>query len=331
MIVPCKYIVQYSILSVYVRYHEHMDNIFSIQSPSLQDLFGSVRIPVVILGLALAVIFGMQIITWMSARHARRLDRHDDASMSGVIRLRRYDTRARVLAAVARASLLLVVVVVGLHLILPDSASALWGTALVAALMGFALQPVIRDSAAGSIMMAEQWFHVGDRIHVQPQDISGVVEHFNLRSTQMRTLSGERVIVHNSAVDSVSVARRGVRHMTLEIVVRDAERGRVLIDHASRMLPTGAEQLVRGLTMTDCQSLGDDPTGGVELHRITASATVASGRAWILEDFAPKLLHEVDRQLWEDEVIMHGPLVYDTDSIAQSRLLQSVRPAQLSL
>lgn len=275
--------------------------------------------------LVLTGFVGYRVIGTISQRYSDYLDRKDvDVSESGVIRLRRHDTRARVMASLMRAALGLSLLLVAVHQLMPN---ALLGTAMLAAAVGFALQPLIRDTVGGSMMMIEGWFQVGDRIHVEPHDLSGVVEHFNLRSTQLRTVAGERVIIHNSSIWSVSIARQGVHQLTMELVVRDPDRGRQLIEHASEVLPAGHSHVVRALRVGSVEQLSTD----MDLYRLISHATMAPGRDWLLEDFAVKLLPEIEQQLWPDEsVIVHGPIVYNADRVAEDRIRQSVRLAQLT-
>jgi hypothetical protein len=299
---------------------------FSTPAPAwLEGFLHWLLLPAVLLA---AGAVGFWAIGRWSLWYAKRLERGPAVSESGIVRLRRLDTRSRVLAAAGRAALAIALVIGFLQLAGGRAPSALLSAATLIAVLGFALQPIIRDAVAGATMMAERWFHVGDRIWVEPHQVGGVVEHFNLRSTQLRAMNGDRVVIHNASVWSVSIARRGVREMTLELIVRDRQRGAQIVEHVSRLLPSGPSQLVHPLTLVDSKRLGQ--LGESDLWRLVCRATVTPGRQWLLEDFAPRLFAEADSQLnADDPVILHGPLVYDDDKLAHQRVSKSVSLAQL--
>lgn len=284
---------------------------------TLRAVSGELAISVLIVA---ALVASLRLVSAVSRAHGQRAlgQLGGDVSQSGVIRIRRQDTRARVIVACSRAALVALAALALLHVLAPRSAPALAGTALIAALAAFALQQVVRDAAAGSVMMVERWFHVGDQVMVLPHGVRGVVEHFNLRSTWLRTLDGELAILHNSSIWSVSLAPRGVREMTLELIVRDLDKGRQLIERASEMLPNGPAQVVRPLRISVSEPLGQ------QLHRIVARAAVAPGREWLLEDFAVKLLPEIDSQMGGETVILHGPIVYNADRLTEASMRRSV-------
>ena len=64
-------------------------------------------------------------------------------------------------------------------------------TLLAALLLSGILTPLLRDVAAGSAMIAEHWYGVGDLITVDFPKAKGVVEAVTLRSTKIRGLNGE--------------------------------------------------------------------------------------------------------------------------------------------
>ena len=51
---------------------------------------------------------------------------------------------------------------------------------------------------------------------------------------------------------------------------------------------------------------------------------MAPGREWLLEDFAVKLLPEIDIQMGGEPVILHGPIVYNADRLTEASMRRSV-------
>ena len=64
-------------------------------------------------------------------------------------------------------------------------------------LVGFALQRFLIDILTGFFMQFEGWYAVGDSVIIEPWALAGVVEEISLRSTRLRSITGEVVRVHN--------------------------------------------------------------------------------------------------------------------------------------
>jgi hypothetical protein len=113
-----------------------------------------------------------------------------------------------------------------------SGAAAIGASAFFVVIAGQTLGTLLRDITAGATMIIERWFHVGDYIKIEPfWDVKGVVERFTLRSTRIRSLSGEIIIVHNQKIDAVHVTPNGVRTMAVEIFVKDKQKGEALVHH----------------------------------------------------------------------------------------------------
>ena len=72
--------------------------------------------------------------------------------------------------------------------------------------IGFAFQDIFKNFLAGIILLVEEPFRIGDEIVIG--DYEGKVENISIRTTKIRTYSGERVLLPNSNVftDAVKVA-----------------------------------------------------------------------------------------------------------------------------
>ena len=185
------------------------------------------------------------------------------------------------------------------------------------AIVGFAAQSVLRDIIAGTMVVAERWFDVGDAITVEPWEMSGIVEAITLRSTRLRGLDGSTIRVHNQHMYGARVARNGIRQIVIEMYVTDAARGRELVRRVSALLPSGPMHL-----LSDALEIEDEERLG-ELTRISMRGAVPPGREWLLESFAIDLLRQSDTE----HVIVHGPVAYFADRVAEQRFSRPVAPA----
>ncbi|MBD1936843.1 mechanosensitive ion channel family protein [Microcoleus sp. FACHB-68] len=68
---------------------------------------------------------------------------------------------------------------------------------------GFAFQDIFKNFLAGILLLLQEPFKIGDQIIVE--GFEGTVEEISIRSTQIRTYQGERVVVPNASVFTNSV------------------------------------------------------------------------------------------------------------------------------
>jgi small conductance mechanosensitive channel len=77
-----------------------------------------------------------------------------------------------------------------------DITAFLAGLGILGFTVGFALQDVMKNFAAGILLLLQRPFVVGDTIAVS--DISGTVMDINLRATEIRTFDGRTIIFPNA-------------------------------------------------------------------------------------------------------------------------------------
>ena len=188
--------------------------------------------------------------------------------------------------------------------------------------MGASLGPILRDVASGSVMMAEQWYGVGDHVRIEPfMDMQGVVERVTLRSTRIRGLNGEIIWVNNQQIAGVRIAPKGIRTIALELFVNDAAAGEKLVIAANKRLPNGPLLLVSPLEVVEIAEVGE------KLWHITAIAETAPGREWLIEQSAVDLIKSLDEER-KNPVIEHGPLARYADSEADKRFRRTITNAR---
>ena len=111
-------------------------------------------------------------------------------------------TTARALSIIARLILMVIIVLLALDNIPGVEASALLGSLGITGIaVALAVQNVLSDLFASLSIALDRPFVIGDFIIVG--DDSGTVEHIGLKSTRIRSLSGEQLVVsHNDLLSS---------------------------------------------------------------------------------------------------------------------------------
>ena len=245
-------------------------------------------------------------------------------NLKRVNRLRRVETVLILVSASLRAFLLLLALYVWWLLDHPNTQpTALIGaSAILLLILSASLGPIIRDVAAGVVMMAEQWYAVGDHVKIEPfADMYGVVERVTLRSTRIRNINGEVIWVNNQNIQGIRLTPKGIRTIALEIFVTDPNQGRKLVAEANDRLPAGPLLLVTPLTVREEMKVGKN------LWHITAVGETAPEREWLLEKAAVDLIKELDETSGHP-VISHGPLARYADRDADVRFKRTITNAR---
>ncbi len=245
-------------------------------------------------------------------------------NLTTVNRLRRYETFLVLSIAIIRTGLVLFAIYFWWLLDHPNSQpTALIGaSALLIILISASLGPILRDVAAGSVMMAEQWYGVGDHVRIEPfVDMQGVVERVTLRSTRIRSLNGEVMWVNNQHIQGVKIAPKGIRTIALELFVNDSKKGEKLVIDTNRRLPAGPLLVVSPLQTVEVAEVGEN------LWHITAIAETAPGREWLIEQSAVDLIKTLNEEN-KTTVIEHGPLARYADSEADKRFKRTITNAR---
>ena len=283
--------------------------------------FGGINWLAFVLVIAAAILAALIIPRIAVALLARRLRGRQSIDEDVHLRAKRADTLVAAIRSLSRYAAITAGILGIFIFAIPGPGSTVIGISLLLAVGGFAAQSVLRDIIAGSMMLFERWFDVGDAITIEPWAMSGVVETMSLRSVKLRGLGGETIRIHNQHMYGVRVARRGIREIVLEFYVTDAAKGRELVQKLSDVLPSGPMHLLSALSIEGEEQLG-------VLTRFMVRGAVPPGREWLIETFAIAVLKELDEE--GGHVIKHGPVAYFSDSVAESRFARSVAP-QLEL
>lgn len=261
---------------------------------------------------------------------ANRSDAESDDERA--LRLRQVETYLSVTIAIIRAAIVAVVGYIGWRLLSPystesgfsNSAAAIGAGAFFIVFAGQTLGIVLRDLTAGSMMIAEQWFNVGDYVKVEPFiDLTGVVERFTLRSTKVRSLNGDVIWINNQYIQGVHVSPRGVRTIAVDIFVRDRVKGEQVITKLVTAIPTGKTMLARPLRIKYTEKWGDG------VWRITVVGQTPPGREWLIQDYFLESVKNLDEDKEKaDKLLVHAPIVRFADSEADRKFKRAVRVAQ---
>ncbi|MFN3308873.1 MAG: mechanosensitive ion channel family protein [Anaerolineales bacterium] len=101
-----------------------------------------------------------------------------------------------------------------------DVTAFLAGLGIIGFSIGFALQDILKNFAAGVILLLQQPFKVGDSIEVS--NYSGTVQTINIRTTELRAFDGRLVIIPNAdllANTIVNLTRADKRRIDLRVGV----------------------------------------------------------------------------------------------------------------
>jgi len=241
------------------------------------------------------------------------------------IRLRQVETYLSVTIAVLRATVVAVVAYIVWRIMSPTAnsgAAAIGASAFFIVFAGQTLGTILRDITAGAIMIIEQWFNVGDFVKIEPFiEVSGVVERLTLRSTKLRSLSGEIVWVHNQQIHAAHVTPRGVRTVAVDVFVRDVEKGMETLKELTKAVPVGSTMLATPLKIQKPEEWGNG------LWRITITGQTAPGREWLIENFFVNAIKEIDSTVRNkiNRVFVYEPIARYADPIADKKFKRAVR------
>lgn len=137
----------------------------------------------------------------------------------------RNQQRSRTLATVSRGVVSVVVwtlaLLVVLRSVVPDLGPVFAGVGIAGIAVGFGAQSLVRDFLTGFFVLLEDQYRVGDIIEID--GVGGVVEHFSLRRTALRSLDGSLHHIANGDIKLVSNRSSGWSKAILDVGVSYTE------------------------------------------------------------------------------------------------------------
>jgi hypothetical protein len=304
----------------------NVQGVTSIFEKVANNYFNTRSITILVVSLLVAYTLGRltaAVLRRVVAAIGKQADKADSLQM--VNRLRRYETTIILSIAIIRTGLFLFAIYFWWATTRTDQqpTAIIGASALAAIIIGAVLSPLLRDISSGSIMMAEQWYAVGDYVRLEPfGDMQGVVERVTLRSTRVRGLNGEVIWVNNQNIQAVRITPKGVRTLAVEVFVKDLEKGEALIASTNRRLPTGPLLVISPLEVMTANQVGEN------LWHITALAETAPGREWLIEKYTIEVMREIDQ---DDEGKLQNlatePVARYADSETERKFARAIQNA----
>jgi small-conductance mechanosensitive channel len=151
--------------------------------------------------------------------------------------LERQQTWQGLVSNAIRLVVVLIAIIASLGLFIePDTIA--WIVGLFSAAFGLGAHPLIRDYMAGLSFIFEDTFTVGEKVGLPgPYTVEGVIESINLRSTSIRSPSGELFIVPNGEIRTVRNFSRGkfsLANITFKIPASDLANTLTILDELSK-------------------------------------------------------------------------------------------------
>lgn len=160
---------------------------------------------------------------------------------------------------------------------------AIFGATALA--ISLAMQDVLKNLVAGLYILIERPFKIGDQIDFRA--FTGTVEAIELRTTALRTASGQRVIIPNAMLFADALVNRsayGRQLLRLRVVVAGDEARRDAIDAIAGAVESATRELDAPERTFSVESVtGEKLTIRVEIAAPDARSA-ASDIAWAVRD-----------------------------------------------
>jgi hypothetical protein len=279
---------------------------------------------IIIFGLAfLAIHLFNWVIDAATPRVAKKLTTRADTftTNENVVKVRRIETYLSLSLTALR-----VVIFVGIFLLAWKftnqgnfSIALVGASAIFIVLANSTFAPLLRDVTYGFVMVAEHWYNVGDHVVVEPfPHMGGVVEKVTLRSTKLRSITGEAIWVHNQHMQAARVTSNASHTIAIETFVNDPKLGRKIIEDTIDVIPTGATTIPGKLAISEVKKIR------ANLWRITAICQITPYREWLVDNFGVEAIKKTD-ELNGKNTIVYGPVAYYADVTADKRFRRAVR------
>jgi moderate conductance mechanosensitive channel len=177
----------------------------------------------------------------------------------------------------------------------PDTLA--WVVGLFSAAFGFGARLLVSDYLGGLNFLFEDTFAVGEKIEVAgSSSIEGVVEEINLRTTLLRSPSGELHIVPNGEIRSVRNFSRGkfsIANITVKIQSSDLGSALTILESFGTEAVVLLPNLIEPWRVTSPQGM---------IGQYTELTLLAKARFGKAAELRPRLLALVQDKLLENDI-----------------------------
>jgi len=179
----------------------------------------------------------------------------------------------------------------------PDTLA--WMVGLFSAAFGLGARPLISDYLAGLSFIFEDTFAVDEKIELPGiSDIEGVIEKINLRTTSVRSPSGELYVVPNGEIRTVRNFSRGkfsIANITLKIPASDLGETIAILEALSKEALMLLPNLIEPWQVIS--------PGGV-IGQYTELTLVAKARFGKAAEMRPRLLSLIQEKMAEANIVL---------------------------
>lgn len=217
-------------------------------------------------------------------------------------RLRRTHEREEVLSSLLGGILTFfafTIAIISTLLLFASLDTLLWMVGLFSAGLGFSARPIISDFIIGMSLIFENAFEVGDKVElpgVLGGNVEGIIEKVNLRTTLIRSPTGEPVYVPNGEIRLIKNYSRGrfsMANIRLKVATKDLNHTIDLLEQ----LGNEAVNLLPNL-IEPWQVISESG----EMGQFTELTLVAKARYGNAADMRPRMLALIQERLDEAEV-----------------------------
>lgn len=178
-----------------------------------------------ILLIALGAVLAARLAHWLAAVFTRQIERQVRAQMEeGLVPSEEIKHMRVVVQACEWAAVVLVYFVAAILVLVRFQlplATLVAPATVVGVALGFGAQRIVQDLLAGFFLFAERQYGFGDVVRVsqpgQTTGVSGTVEELTLRTTRLRTVNGELVIIPNGQILQATNLSRGWSRVVVDV------------------------------------------------------------------------------------------------------------------
>ena len=208
----------------------------------------------------------------------------------------RQKTLHSLIASTINFSAIIVAIIASMGLFVNPETVA-WVMGLLSAAIGFGARLIIGDYLSGLSFLFEDTFAVGEKIEIRGTPaIEGVVETITLRTTALRSPTGELYIVPNGEIRAVRNFSRGkfsIANITLRIQSTDLSTARTILETLGNEAVTLLSNLIEPWKVTNLEGV---------IGQYTELTLIAKARFGKAAEMRPHLLALVQERLLEANI-----------------------------
>jgi len=170
---------------------------------------------------------------------------------------RREDTLSRLLDSVITYVVYFIAIMMVLSVLGIDVKALIAGAGVVGLAVGFGAQSLVKDVISGFFIIFEDQFSVGD--HIRIGTFEGNVETIGLRTTKIKSGTGEVHILPNGSITQVTNFSLNNSLAIIDIAIsygEDIERAEKVIGDALQSMQSQYEELTKAPELLGIQTMG---------------------------------------------------------------------------